>query len=140
MDFVNEEFNLFQKTYGLEQKKAQPKMTEKKVPVEPKKNEPKVIQLEASASDGNEEEIMLDSGEGKLKQQSDNSESEESEEVAAPQIRKQAPPVRITPDLERYLSQKINRTENTKQKPVASEFTFGLIFGKLSKTTSIFGF
>ena len=139
MNFVDTEYDLFQKTYGLEQKKAQPKMTEKKVPVEPKKSEPKVIQLEASASDGNEEEIMLDSSEGELKQQSDISESEESE-VAAPQIRKQAPPVRITPDLERYLSQKINRTENTKQKPVASEFTFGLIFGKLSKTTSIFGF
>ena len=144
MNFVDTEYELFKKAYGVEpEKKIQAKQVQKKMQnlqkkSEPKKNESKVIQLEVSSSDENEEsgkeQVMLESGEGELKHpvsKEESSDSEESEEVktVAPQINKQAP-ARISPDLERYLAKKINRPENTKQKPVASEFTFGLIFGR----------
>ena len=156
MNFVDTEYDLFQKTYGVEpEKKVQAKQVQKKVQnlqkkSESKKNESKVIQLEVSSSEENEESsepnTVLESGEGELKQHpvskeesSDSEESEEEVKTVAPQISKQAP-ARITPGLETYLSKKINRPENTKQKPVASEFTFGLIFGKQPRTTSFLGF
>ena len=144
MNFVDTEYELFEKAYGVEQdKKIQAKQVQKKVQnlqkkSEAKKNESKVIQLEVSESEGNEESsesnTVLESGEGELKHlvsKEESSDSEESEEVktVASQISKQAP-TKISPDLERYIAKKINRPENTKQKPVASEFTFGLIFGK----------
>ena len=133
------------------EKKVQAKQLQKKVQnlqkkSESKKNESKVIQLEVSESEGNEESsesnTVLESGEGELKhlvskeESSDSEESEESEEVktVASQISKQAP-TKISPDLERYIAKKINRPENTKQKPVAAEFTFGLIFGKQTKSS-----